>query len=64
MVDGKVVGVTTGGNFGYSVGKAIGYGYLPVELGGARRGGDRGLRQGQPGEDRAPRRPTIRTICG
>jgi 4-methylaminobutanoate oxidase (formaldehyde-forming) len=32
MVDGKVVGVTTGGNFGYSVGKAIGYGYLPVEL--------------------------------
>jgi sarcosine dehydrogenase len=32
MVDGKVVGVTTGGNFGYSVGKAIGYGYLPVGL--------------------------------
>jgi sarcosine dehydrogenase len=32
MVDGKVVGVTTGGNFGYSVGKSIGYGYLPVEL--------------------------------
>jgi 4-methylaminobutanoate oxidase (formaldehyde-forming) len=32
MVDGKVVGVTTGGNFGYSVGHAIGYGYLPVEL--------------------------------
>jgi 4-methylaminobutanoate oxidase (formaldehyde-forming) len=32
MVDGKVVGVTTGGNFGYSVGKAIGYGYLPVDL--------------------------------
>ncbi len=32
MVDGKVVGVTSGGNFGYSVGKAIGYGYLPVEL--------------------------------
>jgi 4-methylaminobutanoate oxidase (formaldehyde-forming) len=32
MVDGKVIGVTTGGNFGYSVGKAIGYGYLPVEL--------------------------------
>jgi sarcosine dehydrogenase len=32
MVDGKVVGVTTGGNFGYTVGKAIGYGYLPVEL--------------------------------
>jgi 4-methylaminobutanoate oxidase (formaldehyde-forming) len=32
MVDGKVVGVTTGGNFGYTAGKAIGYGYLPVEL--------------------------------
>jgi 4-methylaminobutanoate oxidase (formaldehyde-forming) len=32
MVDGKVVGVTSGGNFGYSVGKAIGYGYLPVEI--------------------------------
>ena len=32
IVDGKVVGVTTGGNFGYSVGHAIGYGYLPVEL--------------------------------
>src|SRR6185436_5699544 len=32
MVDGKVVGVTTGGNFGYSVGKSIGYGYLPVDL--------------------------------
>ncbi len=32
MVDGKVVGVTTGGNFGYSVGHAIGYGYLPVDL--------------------------------
>jgi 4-methylaminobutanoate oxidase (formaldehyde-forming) len=32
MMDGKVVGVTTGGNFGYSVGKAIGYGYLPVDL--------------------------------
>ena len=27
-----MVGVTTGGNFGYTVGKAIGYGYLPVEL--------------------------------
>jgi glycine cleavage system aminomethyltransferase T len=32
MVDGKVVGVTTGGNFGYTIGKAIGYGYLPVDL--------------------------------
>jgi 4-methylaminobutanoate oxidase (formaldehyde-forming) len=32
MVDGKVVGVTTGGNFGYTAGKAIGYGYLPVAL--------------------------------
>ena len=32
MVDGKVVGVTSGGNFGYTVGKAIGYGYLPVEI--------------------------------
>jgi len=32
MVDGQVVGVTSGGNFGYSVGKAIGYGYLPAEL--------------------------------
>ncbi|HAV62242.1 MAG TPA: sarcosine dehydrogenase [Verrucomicrobiales bacterium] len=32
MADGKVVGVTTGGNFGYTIGKAIGYGYLPVEL--------------------------------
>jgi 4-methylaminobutanoate oxidase (formaldehyde-forming) len=32
MVDGKVVGVTTSGNFGYTVGKAIGYGYLPVGL--------------------------------
>jgi glycine cleavage system aminomethyltransferase T len=32
MVEGKVVGVTTGGNFGYTVGKAIGYGYLPVDL--------------------------------
>ena len=31
MEDGKVVGVTTGGNFGYTVGKSIGYGYLPVE---------------------------------
>jgi 4-methylaminobutanoate oxidase (formaldehyde-forming) len=30
MVDGKVVGVTTGGNFGYTAGKAIGYGYLSV----------------------------------
>ncbi|MGH6934111.1 MAG: GcvT family protein [Dongiaceae bacterium] len=32
MVDGKVVGVTTSGNFGYNVGHAIGYGYLPVDL--------------------------------
>ncbi len=32
MVDGKVVGVTSSGNFGYSVGKAIGYGYLPLEI--------------------------------
>jgi 4-methylaminobutanoate oxidase (formaldehyde-forming) len=32
MVGGKVVGVTTGGNFGYTVGHAIGYGYLPIEL--------------------------------
>jgi sarcosine dehydrogenase len=31
-VDGKVVSVTTGGNFGYTIGKAIGYGYLPAEL--------------------------------
>ena len=32
MVEGQVVGVTSGGNFGYSVGKAIGYGYLPVDI--------------------------------
>lgn len=32
LVEGKVVGVTTGGNFGYTVGHAIGYGYLPADL--------------------------------
>ena len=27
-----IIGVTSGGNFGYTVGKAIGYGYLPLEI--------------------------------
>jgi 4-methylaminobutanoate oxidase (formaldehyde-forming) len=30
--DGKVVGVTTSGNFSYTIGKSVAYAYLPVEL--------------------------------
>ncbi len=30
--DGKVVGVTTSGNFSYTLGKSIAYAYLPTEL--------------------------------
>src|SRR5262249_31579708 len=30
--DGKVVGVTTSGNFGYTVGKSIAFAYLPSDL--------------------------------
>jgi 4-methylaminobutanoate oxidase (formaldehyde-forming) len=29
--DGKVLGVTSSGNFGYTVGKPIVYGYVPIE---------------------------------
>jgi 4-methylaminobutanoate oxidase (formaldehyde-forming) len=32
LKNGKVVGVTSSGNFGYTIGKSIAYGYLPVEL--------------------------------
>jgi sarcosine dehydrogenase len=32
LKDGKVVGVTTSGNFGYTVGKSIAFAYLPVAL--------------------------------
>jgi sarcosine dehydrogenase len=32
LKDGKVVGVTTSGNFGHTVGKPILFGYLPVDL--------------------------------
>jgi 4-methylaminobutanoate oxidase (formaldehyde-forming) len=32
--DGKVVGVTTSGNYGYTVGKSIAYAYLPTALAG------------------------------
>jgi 4-methylaminobutanoate oxidase (formaldehyde-forming) len=31
ILDDRVVGLTTSGNFGYTVGKAIAYGYLPTE---------------------------------
>ena len=34
LVDGVAVGQTTSGNFGYSVGKSLVLGYLPVELAG------------------------------
>ncbi|MBI2253994.1 MAG: FAD-dependent oxidoreductase [Proteobacteria bacterium] len=30
--DGKVVGVTTSGNFSYTLGKSVAYAYLPIEL--------------------------------
>jgi 4-methylaminobutanoate oxidase (formaldehyde-forming) len=30
--DGKVVGVTTSGNFSYTLGKSVGYAYLPLDL--------------------------------
>jgi 4-methylaminobutanoate oxidase (formaldehyde-forming) len=33
---GKVVGVTTSGNYGYTVGKSIAYAYLPVALADAK----------------------------
>jgi 4-methylaminobutanoate oxidase (formaldehyde-forming) len=33
--DGNVVGWVTSGGYGYSVGKSIAYGYLPIELAGA-----------------------------
>jgi sarcosine dehydrogenase len=33
---GKVVSVTTSGNFGHTIGKPIVYGYLPIELAGER----------------------------
>ncbi len=29
--DGKVIGWITSGGYGYSVGKSIAYGYLPIE---------------------------------
>jgi 4-methylaminobutanoate oxidase (formaldehyde-forming) len=29
--NGKVLGVTTSGNFGYTVGKPIVFGYVPIE---------------------------------
>jgi 4-methylaminobutanoate oxidase (formaldehyde-forming) len=32
LKNGKVVGVTSSGNFGYTIGKSIAYGYLPIEL--------------------------------
>jgi 4-methylaminobutanoate oxidase (formaldehyde-forming) len=32
LKDGKVVGVTTSGNFGYTVGKSIAFAYLPADL--------------------------------
>ncbi len=32
--NGAVVGVTTSGNYGYSVGKSIAFGYVPVEIAG------------------------------
>jgi 4-methylaminobutanoate oxidase (formaldehyde-forming) len=31
---GKVVGVTTSGNFGYTTGKSIAFAYLPSEIAG------------------------------
>ncbi len=31
-LDGEVVGLTTSGNFGYTVNKSIAFGYLPIEL--------------------------------
>jgi sarcosine dehydrogenase len=34
--EGRVVSVTTSGNFGHSIGKPIVYGYLPIELVGAQ----------------------------
>jgi 4-methylaminobutanoate oxidase (formaldehyde-forming) len=33
---GKVVGVTTSGNFGYTIGRSIAFAYLPIELTGER----------------------------
>jgi 4-methylaminobutanoate oxidase (formaldehyde-forming) len=36
LQDGQVVGVTTSGNFGYTIGKSIAYAYLPAALSGAR----------------------------
>jgi 4-methylaminobutanoate oxidase (formaldehyde-forming) len=33
---GNVVGVTTSGNFGYTIGKSIAFAYLPAELAGER----------------------------
>ncbi|MEE9250189.1 MAG: FAD-dependent oxidoreductase [Alphaproteobacteria bacterium] len=35
--DGKILGVTTSGSFGYTVGKPIVYGYVPIEDAGHRR---------------------------
>ncbi|MET1026386.1 MAG: aminomethyltransferase family protein, partial [Dongiaceae bacterium] len=34
LKNGKVVSVTSSGNFGYTVGKSIAYGYLPIDLAG------------------------------
>ncbi len=34
--EGKIVGVTTSGNFGYTIGKSIAYAYVPAALGEAQ----------------------------
>ena len=39
LVDGRTVGYVTSANYGYSVGKHILYGYLPIEYAGPGRAG-------------------------
>ena len=52
LFGGKVVGSTSSTGYGYTLGKTIAFGYLPVELAGESRVRDRGLRQGLPGDAR------------
>ena len=50
IANGKVIGMTTSGDFGHSVGRSLVLGYVPAEYFGQNTHGNRGLWPAQPGD--------------